>query len=514
MNRKDYRKLMEQKKRNKTYAKGIVLATLGFGIGLANSTTTHAESREWKANTSTTIKNGDKEYRIIWGDTLSLISKDSGITMETLANLNNILNYDLIFEGNIIGFGNGATATVKDSNGNIIAETPLTEQDKTGIKEAQKKVTNKSTSQNSVTRSTTGTTNKKTSSNNNNVGLINAGKNNNNNENNSNSGNTGGTTNPIKPVDPTPPTEPTNPVKPIDPTKPSEEKMLATRTYFDVDTEEYFGTDTLEVILVNGKAVVKANTIPQGYKLAEGETGVREVSKAQSTASFSVEKIKDVTPPVIQEFTITINHVVESTGEVLSSENRKAKEGTTVNAQALNFEDRGYELIGSETQSIVAGSNQTITFLYKKVEDENPYVPVHTISEETKVITTTGEYLGTVVPQGYTVVSTVKDNGTVTTATNGDSNTHYVTTITVTKDNSNNGGNDDYQNVGGYAVGEVNGQLLSGLGNSGIFELTKESASIKTLEMIGFNNARYDVYQAYRIADGTWGWTTDITFLD
>ncbi|MBP2966664.1 hypothetical protein, partial [Acinetobacter baumannii] len=135
--------------------------------------------------------------------------------------------------------------------------------------------------------------------------------------------------------------------KTVDPTNPVEEKMLATRTYFDVETEEYFGTDTLEVTLKDGKAIVKADTIPTGYKLADGETGIREVSKAQSTAAFSVEKIKDVTSPETQEFTITINHVVEESGEVLSSETRKAKEGTTVNAQALSFEDRGYEPINS-----------------------------------------------------------------------------------------------------------------------------------------------------------------------
>ena len=103
MNRKDYRKMMQNKRRNANYAKMTVLASLGLGVALANSTTVKAESREWTPNTSTTIKQGDKQYTIKWGDYLALISKDSGLTIETLMKLNDsIVNADLIYEGNII----------------------------------------------------------------------------------------------------------------------------------------------------------------------------------------------------------------------------------------------------------------------------------------------------------------------------------------------------------------------------------------------------------------------------
>lgn len=139
MNRKDYRKMMQRKKMNKLYSRSLILGLLGLGVTISGNTVVKAEQREWKANTSTTIKAGDTEYIIKWGDTLSLISRDSGITIETLTKLNNILDANLIFEGNIIYFGDGANVTVKDNNGNTIAETPLTEQDKQGIKEAQKK---------------------------------------------------------------------------------------------------------------------------------------------------------------------------------------------------------------------------------------------------------------------------------------------------------------------------------------------------------------------------------------
>ncbi|MGL5684429.1 MAG: hypothetical protein ACRCXQ_01390, partial [Vagococcus fluvialis] len=76
--RRDYKKLMNIKKRNKNYAKATVLATLGLGIFATN--TVQANAEEWKANSVEQIKEAVKEvkegiYIIKTGDTLSGISE-------------------------------------------------------------------------------------------------------------------------------------------------------------------------------------------------------------------------------------------------------------------------------------------------------------------------------------------------------------------------------------------------------------------------------------------------------
>ena len=643
MNRKDYRKMMQNKRRNANYAKMTVLASLGLGVALANSTTVKAESREWTPNTSTTIKQGDKQYTIKWGDYLALISKDSGLTIETLMKLNDsIVNADLIYEGNIIYFGDGVNAVVKDSKGNTIASTPLTEADKVGIKQADAQKVNRASK-----------TEDKKKNNNSKVNVVNNGN------------GTGTVTkpNPTKPVKPTTPTtkpdegKPKPSVKPdaqevsmkvyylqvasvddlenavilkeetvkakkgekvtvkakefenmnlisepsitvtaekdaeiifdyvhkdarevtvrsitedgqildefietdfdilvgeevsyiagefegyelvsdeeqtiiidtdnakniiefvyrektTDPTKPVEDKMLATRTYFDVDTEDYIFTDTLEVTLKDGKAIVKADTIPQGYKLVDGETGVREVSRPQSTASFRVEKIKDVTPPIKQEFTITINHVVEATGEILSTETRKGVEGTTVNAQALNFEDRGYVLVGEETQSIVVTSNETITFYYKEVD--NGYIPVHT--EETVYVDVDTEGNTLTSTEGYTYFYETSDGGVVTTSENGDTHTVYtITRVWKARENSKVEPSDfggKYTSDSELIIGESEGTLYDGVGNLGATFPTQRDASLYALNKIAETGegGSYLVWQV-KFKDGTIAYTSHL----
>ncbi|MGX4687171.1 hypothetical protein JNUCC83_09735 [Vagococcus sp. JNUCC 83] len=68
---------------------------------------------------------------------MELLSKDSGLTINTLMKLNaSIVNKDLIYEGNIIYFGDDNSVIVKDSQNNIIATSPLTDEDKIGIKRA------------------------------------------------------------------------------------------------------------------------------------------------------------------------------------------------------------------------------------------------------------------------------------------------------------------------------------------------------------------------------------------
>lgn len=294
--RRDYKKLMNIKKRNKNYAKATILGALGLGFfGI----TTQVNAEGWKANSVEQIKESVKEardgiYIIKTGDTLSGISEATGITIDTLANVNNIENIDLIYAGDklIIKTGDGKVALV-DFDNNVKNEVPLSKEDKQGIKEVQKQDNNNVYTNNG-------------SSSTNNNGVINTVKPVKPTEGNAstnNGENTGGTTNPIKPVDP---------IKPIN--------------------------------------------------------------------------------PIQKEFTITINHV-STDGEILSKETRKAKENTTVEAKAIDFSDRGYEVVGESTQKINVKEDTTITFKYKKIDDTKPVE--NTVNVEIKHLGDDGKVLST-----------------------------------------------------------------------------------------------------------------------
>lgn len=300
MNRKDYRKIMEYKKRNKMYAKATIVGALGltfFGI------TTQANAEEWKANSVEQIKESVKDakdgvYTIKSGDTLSGISEATGITIETLAKVNNISNVDLIYAGDklIIQTEDGKVALV-DENNTVKNEVSLTKEDKEGIKEVQKEDTNQVYS-NNTSSSNTATTEGQSTNNGNKPSRPNTDG--------STNENTGGTINTVNPTSPVNPVEPTNPVE--------------------------------------------------------------------------------------KEFTVIINHVSED-GDVLSKETRQVKEGTTFEAKALDFSDRGYELIGEDKQTVHVKDNTVITFTYKKVDNTKPVenkvdVTIKHVANDGKVLST------------------------------------------------------------------------------------------------------------------------------
>ncbi|MGY3778990.1 bacterial Ig-like domain-containing protein [Isobaculum melis] len=134
---------MQKKKTMKKVKKQWVVASslmAGVALSLAFGST-QASAREWVANTpeSIQITQGQKEYTIKWGDTLWAISEKSGLTIETLASLNNIANANLIYEGNILSLSaDGVSVKVTDAAGNTLAEQPLSQADQAGIaKKAQ-----------------------------------------------------------------------------------------------------------------------------------------------------------------------------------------------------------------------------------------------------------------------------------------------------------------------------------------------------------------------------------------
>lgn len=295
MKRRDYKQLMQQKKRNKNYAKMAILGALGLGIGLANSDIVKAE--EWTPNTTTTIKQGDTQYTIKWGDYLELISKDSGLTIDTLMRLNdNIVDANLIYVGNIIYFGDGVNVIAKDSSGNIIASTELTEADKAGIKEAQSSnntnaqsstsnkqdntLTNTNTASNNSTTSNTSNNNTtNTNTNSNNGTTTNTSKPSTPNNNENTSGNTGDTGAMDKPELPTKPTE--KPEQPLEPSTPATE----------MDVKVGFTTEGTVVSIktikgnIDGDFVEVSVTeadIPTGYELDDDATKEMSVAQAQA----------------------------------------------------------------------------------------------------------------------------------------------------------------------------------------------------------------------------------------
>ena len=57
---------------------------------------------EWKENTKINSKRGAKSYKVVWGDTLSLIARTWHVNCYKLAKYNGIKNIDLIRVGQVI----------------------------------------------------------------------------------------------------------------------------------------------------------------------------------------------------------------------------------------------------------------------------------------------------------------------------------------------------------------------------------------------------------------------------
>lgn len=113
----------------------LSLSTAMFLGGLAVSTNTRVEAAEWVPNTPQmlNIKSGQTSYTLVFGDTLWAISQRVNLTVQTLADINNINlgtgEQYFLPVGRIIYF-NGDKVTVKESNGNVISETVITDDQK------------------------------------------------------------------------------------------------------------------------------------------------------------------------------------------------------------------------------------------------------------------------------------------------------------------------------------------------------------------------------------------------
>lgn len=126
-----YRCHMVKSKKN-WVIKGMLFSTL-LVSGLAIQTNAYADN--WTANSpeSIQLEDGATSYTLKNGDTLWAISQITNIKVETLAEINNIdlasgEQYSLEI-GRIIYF-DGNHVTVRDSNGNVVADKVLDDTDK------------------------------------------------------------------------------------------------------------------------------------------------------------------------------------------------------------------------------------------------------------------------------------------------------------------------------------------------------------------------------------------------
>ena len=77
-------------------------STTETGTETATSTTTTTDYSVWKANTTINTDKNQRSYKVIWGDTLWLISTAWDVSYHEIARYNNIPNPDLIYVDQII----------------------------------------------------------------------------------------------------------------------------------------------------------------------------------------------------------------------------------------------------------------------------------------------------------------------------------------------------------------------------------------------------------------------------
>ena len=101
---------------------GAIVATGVFLFATSNGQLVQASEEDgvWEARTVEQVKADiaslakDSNYVIKWGDTLSVISEATGISMDALAQMNQITNINLIYAHNELGF----TQPISTTTGN------------------------------------------------------------------------------------------------------------------------------------------------------------------------------------------------------------------------------------------------------------------------------------------------------------------------------------------------------------------------------------------------------------
>lgn len=197
------------------------LLTVGM-VGFGNNVS--ANEVEWTARTVDQVKaditKDSSSYLIVWGDTLSVISEATNISMDELQSANNITDKDVIFAGNTIHFTLGDRYTVTDATGQVVYSKVVTDE---GKNDASKPLGNGDNAT-KPTEPTNPVDPAKPTEPTNPVNPTNPTE----------PTNPVDPTNPVNPTEPTNPVDPTEPTNPVDPAKPTNENKYVT---VNVDTD-------------------------------------------------------------------------------------------------------------------------------------------------------------------------------------------------------------------------------------------------------------------------------------
>ncbi|MBH1110033.1 FIVAR domain-containing protein, partial [Enterococcus faecium] len=111
--------------------------------------------------------------------------------------------------------------------------------------------------------------------------------------------------------------------------------------------------------------------------LDDSKASQAQVNNAKNSldAAFKGLQHKPETP---KEYTVTINHIDNQTGQVIATDQAKVTSGSTYTAKAKAFkysegskDNFSYKVIGNDTQSKTITGNTTITFNYNQVHQIN-----------------------------------------------------------------------------------------------------------------------------------------------
>lgn len=97
-----------------TFALSALFATAGFNTEEAKAAEWTARSVEEVSADMEAIDESTSEYTVVYGDTLSVIANAAGVDVNTLVQINEIENADLIFPSNSISFTKNAEGEVNE----------------------------------------------------------------------------------------------------------------------------------------------------------------------------------------------------------------------------------------------------------------------------------------------------------------------------------------------------------------------------------------------------------------
>ena len=352
------RKVMKKAKKQ-WVVRGLLFSTiLGGSLFLSNIETFAQETqKEWLPRTSQQIKSEIKgnEYVIQWGDSLSAISVATDISINRLAEINQIANVDLIYAGNKLVFGgeinsktgkDNRVVAIQDGNGktsvviNADENKPLVNQKETNkAKETENNggtytppKTDNSGSEPLPEIPTVPTKPKPEES-----------------------------IPPVKPVDPVKPIDPEPPIKPIDPIEPEENEVDKSQliSLFN-STTNYVSTDYEEqswLTFSNSRNAAKA-------VIDNPKTTSDEVLTATTNLQNGINQLSLIEQPVIVDKTAltdlynsTINFV--STDYEINSWNN-FKEIREESYNTISDPDATQEQVDSMTVNLQNAINQLI----------------------------------------------------------------------------------------------------------------------------------------------------------